>query len=489
MKYFKIIIPISILLLNSCKPKVDTTIPTDTVSSDTAVTDTTVVETPDYFKVSFESTEAEKHFLSLFEKNDSNMLKIDTVQVDNTTVHKVSFVAEKSSLIPLGDEPGFVENDLVPKGPAWDGEASINLLATVPLSHVQLSSFFATADSSYQIDRSNERTYQITSIDSNFNAMDYATTLNALTLANPNLVTSVFGPIEGISDLINGTSPNLSGIAPVSLTTLAIRTAEPFEPTLENLKTLLPGSNEGYALTSSSSKQSLKAGINQQEIPHAKEINLIKSSGGDPIIELSTGSYDGAILFRSSDIRVVQSRMTSMQISPIDTMTVYAVISMESPGIESELASVLNPGEVKKNLPFESTIAQTLLPDDIPANSMNPALPPMINGVITVLANEENPLEFSIAKNLVTTLKSGGINAELNRSNETYGRRVFNNSYQILVTSMSHELQNSSNAREYLKLLHGNKTKTPLLNVPLYLAADKNIQMTENDISTLIKLK
>lgn len=489
MKKFHILIPISLILLNSCKPKVDTTIPTETTPADSVVTDTSSVKSPDYFKVSFESPEAEKHFLSLFKKNDSNMLKIDTVQIDNTTVHKISFAAEKSTLIPIGDEPDFVENDLIPEGPTWDSEGTIQLLTTIPLSPIQLSSFFSTADSTYQIDRSNERTYQITSTDSGFNAMEYAATLNDLTLSHPNLVTSVFGSIEGIPELVNGTSPTLSGIAPVSLTTLAIRTAEPFEPNITNISTLLPGTSSGYSLKSSSSKQTLSAGKEQLESPHAKEISFIKNSGNDPIIELSTGSYDGAILFRNSDIRVVQSRMTNMVLTPIDTVTVYAVISMESPGIESELASAINPGAVKKGLPFESTIAQSLLPDEIPHTAMQPALPPMISGVITVLANEENSMELAIARKLVENLKSSGISAELNQSGESFGKRIYNNSYQILITSMGERLRNAPNAREYLKLLHNNKTKTPLLHVPLFLAADKKVQITENDISTLVKLK
>ncbi len=491
MKLNPLLIPAVTLLLSACKPQTGTVIPVETVSSDTVSTDTATIKS-DYFKINFISEDAEKRFFQLFSNSETTGLTLDTVKIDNTTIHQIALTS--ADLIPLEDEPIIQEHDLTQAERPWDSEGSVKLLSTLPLSLFQLSSFFSSSDSLYSIEREDNTTYTVSGQSGSFDAVAYINELTRIAEERPILISSLWGEIDGLREFSDQTSRTISGIAPISPTKLAVKTAVPFEPKLEQLSLILPGDSEGYKVESienaSGRSHQLTAGIGQYAKPHIKSISIDEKNDGDPIIELSTGNYNGALLYRNSDIRVVKSRLTNMTITPVDTLTVFAITNMNEPAEESSLASLLAPGALKNALPFQSFIAETLLPTDIPKSSFRQAVPPVITERVTVLADEKNHLEYSVAKELVNFLQQKGIFAELSSlNNSSFGKKAYYEEYQIMICSIPGKVRNSPCATQLLKTLYNSKTKTPLLHVPLFLAADSKLKLTGNNLSSIVKLK
>ncbi len=432
------------LLLVSCKPSPRTLYPDNSAEQDTLTTNSTTttdsefVDTIPSLLVEFDSDSTRDQFLALFAQAETTGLELEVTEIDNTTVFSFEQIPVDETMLLLDDEFEIMESDLNASSGIWDKTATALIMSTMQLTPYEVSLLQVSSDSLYEINQIDGVTYEIVDTSNTFDATSFTNYLTSLAKSSPVVIESVFGKIEGMESYLSGASATLTGVATVGPTEISIRTSEPFEPSLEKVNAILPGSVEGYKVSrhptyrhpDSDWTYRFTENSGQLSTPHLKEMVIQEEVDGDPIIALTNNTFDGAILYKKSDIDVITPRLTSMQMKlfPIESLSLYLSVNKKLRGQADDIVGALAIRSWISTLPFNISGAESL------PNRGAFTLP-----TVTVLVDQERPIELAVANQLAANIKRVDPTCEVilkTVSSTVVGQNIISGEYDIYVGSI-----------------------------------------------------
>ncbi len=485
MNYNYFIIFAASLLILSCKPSPRTLYPENGVDSDTITFDSTVVDTTPKLLVKFDSDSTKFQFMELFAFAETTGLELEVTEVDNTTVFSFEQMPVDESILLLDDELEIMESDLDASSGIWDKAGVALIMTTMPLTPYDVSMFQISNDSIYEIKQFENTTYEIVDTTGSLDAIGFTNYLTSLAKDAPVVVESILGKISGMSEYLSGASATLTGVAAVGPSSISIHTSEPFTPSAQQLSILLPGAAKGYKVSRHRTARNLDSdwtyrldeNEGQANIPHLKEVVIQEDIGGDPIIALTNDTFDGAILYRKSDIDVITPRLSTMNMKlyPIESLSLYLSVNNRLRGQAEGIVGALGVRTWISSLPFNIRATESLpRRGDISLSS------------ITILVDQDRPIELAVANQVAANIKriTPTCDVILNTISSTaVGQAISAGEYDIYVGSIPTQmLENGSSFGR-----SDNASLFEIAHVEQYLAIKKEYFLADQTLKSVAK--
>lgn len=460
------------------------------------------------WKFKFNTKEAMAKFKSEIESKLSDIMEINTTEVDTDQLVSIQYIPtqginiQDTSSYVIIDDSTYTEDTSAVDIVAFDSTATIKILSPLPYHY---SPFRSMALDTTLSNLKAKRMGNVTTISFRPASMGSSNSIDIIELwskylsANPASGKAILGNLEGLSEAALGTAKSIRGLNPSSMNAISVATSFSDGDILKEELLLLPGlaglfTEEGtlekttYTLQGTPTK------------PHVKKVTVQFSEGIDPVITHSMKKSDAVIVYKKSNINDIKRRSSVKNITPIDKINFFLTLNENlAEDLREQIASKVAPLKLLNQLDVEGETIEriTSKEESVPYNFGGNVFTPS-STELTLIYPTDNPIAGEVAASLAYALNNSGIKVQIIQDEKAYEQKLFDQTYDIALGAINESMITIPKVDSYIaKYWFGGESneikritsfqEVPLFSVNLFLAMQDGVSLFEGDIKHIYK--
>lgn len=460
------------------------------------------------WKFSFNSLEAMAKFKSEIEAKLSELMDINSSEVDTNKEIKISYIP--TSGINLQDTTDYVivtdtsettdSSDV--ETVAFDSAATISILSPLPYHYSPFKTLAVdTSISNIKVNRQgNITTLSLRPASmGNSNSIDIIEFWTRFLTTYPAAGKAILGELNGLSEAANGSAKSIKGLSPSSMNAISLATSFNNKEITPADVLLLPAMSSKYVETGTPDNTSYEFSLSDAK-PYAKKVSVNYSESVDPVISYSMKKSDAVVLYKKSNMADIKRRSSADAIEKIDQMNLFlAVNSNLAEDLREQISSKATPIKLMQKLDVQGEVISRITKKDesIPYNFGGNVFAPS-ESKLKLIYPTNNPIAAEVAAALSYHLNQSGIGVELINTPGQYENALFSNSYDIALGAINESELQIKSIEDYIAnyWFNGEKNEVsritnfieiPLFSVSIFLAMQDGVKIYKQNVKQIYK--